>query len=549
MILRPYQQRLVDGVVEQLRTHKSTLLQAATGTGKTVMFCWLARRNLPARTLMLSHRTELLHQARVKMQKFGLQCEIEKAELYANTNPLFGTPVVLSSIQTQCSGPRGNRRYLRFKPTDFSFLIADECHHVLADSWMEVINYYSNGNPDLKILGVTATPERADEKGLRNVFESVAGTYDIEDAIEDGYLVDIHQQFVTVRGLDYSGIHTTAGDLNEGELAKVLEIERNIHGMCQPLLESIHALEPKTLSTVPPEDWKSYLCGQPNKPRRTIVFAVSVAQSERYCQVLSRAMRGVEWVCGATAKEDRKQIVSRFETGETHVVVNCGVFTEGFDNAAVELIGMARPTKSRVLFTQMCGRGTRPLPGVVDDPALDSPEKRRLAIRASPKPRCLILDFVGNSGKHDLVTCIDMLAGKMSEEARVLAKQEAKKSLRPVRIMRTITEAQAELEKRKREEAERRRLEEAERAKHLLVGSNYSKKDVSLFGKQTTKYGKINGNGFHKPPSEKQAKILRYHGCPNPMELTRKQAGHFMGMLAANKWRTPDKWPWRKKAA
>ncbi len=545
-ILRPYQERLVAAVFEAWRTNRATLLQAATGTGKTLMFCEVSRRQQPGRTLMICHRNELIQQAREKMERFGLPCEIEKADQYATTNLFHATPVVLSSIQTQCSGPRERRRYTRFKPTDFSLLICDEAHHSAAPSWKEVINYYRQ-NPNLKILGVTATPERADEEALGQVFDSVAGTYDILDAIEDGYLVEIHQQFVTVSGLDYSGIRTTAGDLNEGELAKVLEIERNILGMCQPILESIHGLDPKTLSPKPVEDWKSYLSGCP--ARRTIVFAVSVAQSERYCQVLSRAMSGVEWVCGATAKEDRKQILSRFAKGETHVVVNCGVLTEGFDNAAVELIAMARPTESRSLFTQMCGRGTRPLPGVVDDSLLDTPEKRRDAIKASAKPRCLILDFVGNSGKHDLVTCLDMLAGKMSEETLAFAVQEAKKSIKPVRVLRSLDQAQIEFEKRKREEAERRRQEEAERTKHLLVGSHYSVQDVSLFGKQSTHYAKTNGHKFKQPPSERQVKILRDRGCPNPLELTKKQAGYFIGMLVANKWRTPANWPWRSKAA
>ncbi len=547
MILRPYQHRLVEAVFEQWRTVRATLLQAATGTGKSLMGAEIIRRQQPGRTMWLAHRTELIQQAREAIERHcGLACEIEKAELYAATNPLFGTPVVLSSIQTQISGPPDRRRYLRFRPEDFSTLVTDECHHVAAKSWREVIAYYQR-NPTLKVIGLTATPERADEQALGQVFKSVAGTYDIQDAIEDGYLVDIHQQFVTIRGLDYSGIHTTAGDLNEGELANVLEIERNIHGMCQPILESIHALEPQTLSSVPYLDWKSYLSTK--TARRTIVFAVSVAQTERYCEVLRRAMHGVEWVCGATPQEDRRRTLSRFATGETHVVVNVGVLTEGFDNAAVELVAMARPTKSRSLFTQMCGRATRPLPGVVDDAALDTAEKRRQAIVASAKPRALILDFCGNSGKHDLVTCMHMLAGKMSEEALTFAVREAKKSVRPIRVLKTVSEAESELQKRKREEAERRRQEEAERAKHLLVGSNYTTKDVPLFGKQKTHYGKINGNGFHKPPSEKQAKVLRGYGCPNPMELTRKQAGHFIGMLVANKWRTPEKWPWRKKAA
>ncbi|HZZ98848.1 MAG TPA: DEAD/DEAH box helicase family protein, partial [Candidatus Saccharimonadia bacterium] len=186
MILRPYQQRLVEAVFEKWRQFRSTLIVAATGTGKTEIFATIIERNQPGRTLVLAHRTELIQQAREKIERRGLPCEIEKADLYATTNLFHATPVVVSSIQTQCSGPKDNRRYKRFNPKDFSLLVCDEGHHACSPSWKEVIDYYRQ-NPTLKVLGVTATPDRADSEALGQVFESVAGTYDILDAIQDGY--------------------------------------------------------------------------------------------------------------------------------------------------------------------------------------------------------------------------------------------------------------------------------------------------------------------------------------------------------------------------
>lgn len=519
MKLRSYQDRLVDAVFEMWRKFRTTLIVAATGTGKTIIFAEVILRSQPGRALVLAHRNELIQQAREKIEGYcGLPCEIEKADLFATTNLFHATPVVVSSIQTQCSGPKGRRRYTRFKPTDFSVLICDEGHHAAAPSWREVIDYYRQ-NPNLKVLGVTATPDRADSEALGQVFESVAGTYDILDAIQDGYLVDITQQFVTVQGLDYSEIRTTAGDLNEGELAKVLEIERNVQGICQPILEVMHGLPPQTLKAVPVADWRSYLTSLSVRPRRTIVFAVSVLQSETYCDVLSRAMAGVEWVCGATRKEDRAAILSRFSNGETHAVINCAVLTEGFDNPGVEVIVMARPTKSRSLYAQMVGRSTRPLFGVVDGADLDTPEKRRASISASPKPFCRILDFVGNSGKHKLVTCLDILGGHVTPDATAFALKKAQKEGKPVRVLRTITNAEKEVERLKAEAVERRRHEEAERKKHLLVRSQYSMRNVNPFDRLDSMATRTDIKRGGKQFSIKQATFIRKWCGKDPNQI------------------------------
>src|SRR5690606_7555906 len=83
------------------------------------------------------------------------------------------------------------------------------------------------------------------------------------------------------------------------------------------------------------------------------------------------------------------------------------IATEGFDDPGIGLVVMARPTKSRALYSQCIGRGTRPLNGLVD--GLDTADERRAAIAGSAKPNVLVLDFVGNSGRHKLVHATDVL--------------------------------------------------------------------------------------------------------------------------------------------
>lgn len=570
MNLRGYQERAHAGIFEAWKKHTSTLAVMATGCGKTVVAAHVIKSIQPGRTMFLAHRNELLVQAKHKFEDVcDLEVEIEKAEMMAST--LIKAPIIVGSIQTQISGPAGKRRYTRFDPNDFSLLICDEAHHTASKSWKEVIAYYRQ-NPNLKVLGLTATPDRADEEALGQIFESVAFEYGILDAIQDGYLVDITQQYVSVGSLDYSHIRTTAGDLNEGDLSRVMEMEENIQGICQPTLEVMFALPPKTLSTVPVPEWRTYLANLNRTPRRTIVFTVSVAQSEMCCNIFSRAMDGVEWVCGKTPKEKRKDTLERFAAGKTHLVANCGVLLEGFDNPGVEVISMGRPTKSRSLYTQAIGRSTRPLPGLVD--GVETAEARRAAIAASPKPFCRILDFVGNSGRHKLVSCADVLGGKISEEAVEAAKAKAIKDGKPVKIMVTMSNAEEELARQKRELAEKARQRAEARKAHLLAKSDYHAKDVSPFntgdsfnggwsrmskdgrsfsekqchvlrkcGVNPASVGYRQGQAiigkYYEHPTQPQTKILVKHGY-DPKKYTMKEASVLIDSIAANGWKRPE---------
>lgn len=540
MNLRDYQHGSHDAVFKEWETHRSTLLVLPTGTGKTVVFAHVIKSALAAnpgkRVMVLAHRNELLMQAKEKIQSItGITAEIEKAELYAYSDLFSRSGIVVSSIQTQISGPKGKRRYLRFDPNEFCLLIVDEAHHVPSASYAEVIAHYLT-NPALKFLGVTATPDRADRKALGKYFESTAFVYDLDKAIDDGYLVPISQQFVSVKSLDFSHVRTTAGDLNEGDLAKIMEMEENIQGVCQPTLEAMHGLNPKTLSNIAAKDWRDYLVSLGRTPRPTIVFTVSVAQAEMCANIFSRAMSGVEWVSGKTAPEKRADILRRFHCGDLHCVVNCGVLLEGFDNPRVEVIAMARPTKSRGLYAQAVGRSTRPLTGVID--GLATKGERLAAIKASKKPYCRILDFCGNSGKHKLVTCAHILGGRFTDDVIAEANKKAMESGNPKLIMVTMGNAQKEIERKQQEAAEKARQAEEARKAHLLAKADYAIKDVNPFGGPVFNAGNsksVDGRTF----SEKQARLLRRNGY-DPASLRYGAGKAIIGKLF-------DKNGWGKK--
>jgi superfamily II DNA or RNA helicase len=482
MKLRPYQSAASDAIFKEWQDNDSTLVVMPTGGGKTVLFADVIRRVFPRRALVLAHREELIFQARDKIQRVtGLSADVEMGE-YRAEGGLFGQArVVVSTIQTQCSGGDGGGRMAKFDPQRFGVLIIDEAHHATSPSYRRVIDYYRT-NPALKVLGVTATPDRADEEALGQVFQSVAFDYEVLDAIQDGWLVPIEQQMVHVAGLDYSGIRTTAGDLNGGDLAAVMEAEKNLQQMASASLTIIG-------------------------PRRALVFTASVKAAELTAEIFNRHRSGMAaWVCGKTDREERRRVLANFATGKLQVVCNCGVLTEGFDDPGVEVVIMGRPTKSRSLYSQMVGRSTRPLPGVVDGP--ETAEARRAAIAASGKPSCLVVDFVGNCGKHKLVTSADILGGKVSEEAVELAVTQARRSGGPVKMAEALEEAEAELR-------EQKRLAEAARRARLVATARFTTQSVDPFDVLHLDPVKPRGWDNSRQLTEKQRSLLAKQGI-NP---------------------------------
>jgi superfamily II DNA or RNA helicase len=536
--------------MEHWLENDSTLLVLPTGGGKTVVFAQIAKLMGQGKVMVLAHREELIWQAKDKIERTtGLKCEVEMANWCIDTRSgdLFEeAQVIISTVQTQISGGE-NARMKKFKPEDFSALIVDESHHSVSKSYRKVLDHYRT-NPDLRILGVTATPDRTDEIALGEIFGSVAFDYEILDAINDGWLVPIEQQMVTIVGLDFSKVRTTAGDLNGADLIAIMEAEETMQGVASSSLQII---------------------GE----KKAIVFTAGVKQAEIISEIFNRHKPGMSaWVCGETPKEERREILEKFAAGKIQVVANCGILTEGFDDPSVEVVIMARPTKSRSLYAQMAGRGTRALPGIVD--AFDTAEERKLAIQGSAKPSLLIVDFVGNSGRHKLMSSADILGGKSSEEAIELAKEKAKASGKAGNVCKFLSDAEEELARKKQEEKDRQRqLEEARKAR-LVAQAEFTSKPVDPFEKYGVKFkppsdweqrhlpplsdnqknvirkmglnpdemsigsAKKLISGFFAVPSDAQKKTLLKFGYST--ECTRIEAGKIIDELAKNGWRRPE---------
>lgn len=538
MILREYQSNAADGIMTEFDSNNSTLAVMPTGTGKTILFAEIIRRFQPGRAMVLAHREELIFQAVDKIQRStGLACAIEMAARTVESD-LFkpNCPVVVSSIQTQIAGGNGGRM-TKFDPMEFALVIVDESHHACAGSYLKVLEYYQR-NPKLKLLGVTATPDRADEIALGEVFESVAFDYEILDAINDGYLVPIHQRMVKVESIDLANARTTAGDFNGKDLAAIMEAERPMQEVAAATVDIIG-------------------------DRRTLIFTASVAQAEKLAEILNRHRSGMaEWVCGETDKENRRDILTDFSSGKTQVVCNCGVLTEGYDNPAVEVVVMARPTKSRSLYAQMIGRGTRTLPGVIDQDGQDA-DARKAAIAESAKPWVVVVDFVGNSGRHKLITSADILGGKSREEVVERARSKAARADGDVDMAEMLTQAEMEL----KQEEERRRAAVTAKARYTAtvvdpfevlaiphhvqrgwdIGRKLSPRQIEV----AQKFGvPIDGLEYHEQRqlldecfrriklglcSFKQMRTLRKFGF-DPKAMSFTEAGQRITELARNGW-------------
>lgn len=311
--------------------------------GKTIVFSKVIEdsTNDGSRALILAHRGELLTQAADKIKKVtGLECALEKAESKSYKSKNL---ITLGSVQTLSKEGR-----LHQFPSDyFKTIVVDEGHHCMSDSYQKILNYFDTA----KVLGVTATPDRADQKNLGQFFDSKAYEYTMHQAVKEGYLCPVKAQMIPLE-LDIRNVGLSNGDYAVGEIGSSLE----------PYLNQI-ALE-----------MLNYCKG-----RKTVVFLPLVKTSQKFCELLN--VHGLNAVEINGNSKDRERILADFEAGEYDVLCNSMLLTEGWDCPAVDTIVVLRPTKVRSLYQQMVGRGMRLSPG---------------------KKELLLLDFLWMTERHDL---------------------------------------------------------------------------------------------------------------------------------------------------
>jgi superfamily II DNA or RNA helicase len=327
---------------------------------------------------------------------------------------------------------------------------------------------------------------------------SLAFNYELPDVISDGYLVPVIQNRVLIEELDISRVATAGGDLHAGQLEAALLVEKPLHGVVHATIETACGLERDALAPLRDdplrvEKLQRILAGR--APLKTLIFTVGVEQAAKVAAIINRWLPGhAVDINGKTPADQRREILREFARGERRFLANCMIAVEGFDVPSVELVAVARPTKSRPLYSQMVGRGTRPAEVIASElGACADAAARRGLIASSAKRHVQVLDFAGNAGKHRLVTSADIFGdhyeSDVVERAAELAQRDGPADPRDL-----LERAQAQFDDEHaaiiaQADAHTARLaaeDEALLFRHLVGTATYHVEQVDAFGNGAT---------------------------------------------------------------
>lgn len=359
--LRPYQEPGVAGVRDAAkRKKKSVVFVMGTGGGKTYCFCYIAHgaAKKGKRVLILAHRDELVTQASKSLMNLG----VAHGLIAAKRTPDKNQQVQVASVHTLV------KRLADVIPPDI--IIVDEGHHAVAGTWKKIIEAF----PDSFNLLVTATPERLDGKGLRDVAEEMVLGPQAGELIAEGWLAT-PIYYAIPNNADWSSIKEGASDLNKNDLARVT-----------------------AASTIFGDAVENYKRVCPYAP--AVAFCVNLKHAEEVAQKFRDA--GFRWavIDGTLDSATRTRLVEELSDGRLHGLSSVDVISEGFDLPVCTVAILLRKTNSLALHLQQIGRVLRPV--FVDGMPLETVEERMMAMASGPKPFAIILDHVGNCLRHGL---------------------------------------------------------------------------------------------------------------------------------------------------
>ena len=374
MLLRPRQKLFAERSLAALETHRNTLGIAPTAAGKSVMLSAVAGdllRNPDAKACVLAHRDELTDQNRTKFSR--VNPAISTSVVDANTKSWDGQ-VTFAMVPTLSRTPN-----LDDMPA-LDLLVIDEAHHAVADSYRRIIDRTMQRNPAAKIFGVTATPNRGDRRGLRDVFDNVADQIRIGELIASGHLVTPRTFVIDVGVQDaLKKVRRVASDFDMGEVDAIMNKS--------PVTDAVIA------------NWKGKA-----ENRQTVVFCSTVDHARNVAAGFSAAGIPAAVVHGEMSDADRKATLAAYDRGEVQVITNVAVLTEGWDNPPTSCVVLLRPSSYKSTMIQMVGRGLRTV----------NPEEYPGVIKTD----CIILDFGTSSLIHgSLEQDVDLNGREVSGDA------------------------------------------------------------------------------------------------------------------------------------
>lgn len=367
--LRDYQQEAIENLKKMREDGKTiALLYHATGVGKTITAATDAKA-VGGRTLFLVNALKLASQAKDTFAKVWPEATLGE---YTGSQKDVSQTVIFATVQSI------SKDLAKFSPTDFDYLIVDECHHAAANTYQKIFTYF---HPKF-ILGLTATPERSDGEDMLELFQNVAHKMDLKTAVERGVLVPIRCIRVKTN-IDLTDVRINGIKYNSQDLESKLFIpERN-----QLIVDT----------------YLKYVNG-----KKTVIFCASVDHAAEIAKLLRDNGVKAEAVSGRDRVEIRDKILKDYETGSTNVLCACDLLNEGWDSPHTTVLFMARPTMSKTIYMQQLGRGTRRCPG---------------------KDDLLVVDFVDNANMFNMPYSLHRVLdiSKYQPMAYVLAPENKRK--------------------------------------------------------------------------------------------------------------------------
>lgn len=374
MLLRPRQKLFVERSIAALDTHGNALGVAPTGAGKTIMLSAVAGQMIgdrDAKACVLAHRDELTDQNRAK---------------FSRINPALTTSVVDAKEKswngqvTFAMVPTLARPANLDRLPALDLLVIDEAHHAVAETYRRVIDRALHRNPMVRIFGVTATPNRGDRKGLREVFSNVSDQIRIGELIASGHLVKPRTFVIDVGVQDkLRQVSRTASDFDMGEVSAIMN------------------KSPVTDQVV--QHWREKAGN-----RQTVVFCSTINHAENVAAAFAAAGARAVVVHGEMGDASRSAALAAYSAGKTQVVVNVAVLTEGWDDQPTSCVVLLRPSSYKSTMIQMIGRGLR----------IVNPEEHPGVIKSD----CVVLDFGTSTLLHgSLEQDVDLIGHESTGDA------------------------------------------------------------------------------------------------------------------------------------
>ena len=380
VILRPYQDEMIQGVRRELRIHDAVLMQAPTGAGKTQIATAMVRSAVlkGGRPWMIVHRDFLVDQTSKTFDRAG----IDHAFIAAGRRWNPYAPAQVCSIDTLRS------RLDRVPPDRWPTVIfVDEGHHACSATWARVIRWAMERGS--KVVALSATPERLDGKGLNELFGGLVLGPSLSWLIENKYLSKYNAFAPTLP--DLASVGSRGGDYKTDELEAELDKDDIVGDIVS--------------------HYKRLAAG-----KRAVYFCVSIAHSKHVAKAFNNAGVSAVHLDGSDPSDVRRSAARAMAIGELDVICNVGLLGEGYDLAAqanmdvtIECVGMARPTQSLAMYLQQVGRALRPK----DEPAV-------------------ILDHAGNIMAHGLPD--DDRDWKLEPKEKKPGRKKAEAEAAPVKV-------------------------------------------------------------------------------------------------------------------